>query len=238
MSEVHHRGAHPEDARTFAPARIPTLRRAVTEVSWLLGRGYPIALAVRAAGDRHQLELRARLAVTRGAAAPEDVRARAARRVEPEALRGRTLHVDAFNLLITLELALGGGVLIGCVDGPLRDLAGLRGSYHPVAETDGAIALLGAALARWSPAACVLWFDAPVSNSGRLRARVTELAAGWETALRCEMVPDADAAMRGRELVASADAMVIDGAAAWCNLGRAIVDAWVPGAWRVELDGE
>lgn len=237
MDDGHHRSPHPEDARLFAPARLPALRRAVEEVCWMLGRGYPMSLAVRAAGDRHQLETRARLAVTRAAAAPTDVAARALRRLDVGALAGRTLDVDAFNVLITLELALGGGPLFVCADGPLRDLAGMRGSYRLAVETDGAIDLLGAALARWSVAGCVLWVDAPVSNSGRLRAVIEARSAAWGVATRLEMVGDADAALRGRALVASADAAVIDGSPCWCNLAREIVERDVPAAWRVDLSG-
>lgn len=240
MSEerpTHHRGAHPEDAETFSPRAIPTLRRAVEEVSWLLGRGYPIALAVRAAGDRHQLAQRARLAVTRAAAAPADARARAARRVDAGSVRGRALDVDAFNVLISLELALGGGALLDCVDGPLRDIAGLRGSYRLVVETAGAIELLLNAVVAMAPSRCALWLDAPVSNSGRLRAEITARAARRGVAVTVEMVPDADAALRGRALVASADAVVMDGAEGWSNLAREIVAREVPGAWVVPLGG-
>lgn len=204
----------------------------------MLGRGYPMSLAVRAAGDRHQLELRARLAVTRAAASPAEVDDRARRRLDVGELAGRTLDVDAFNVLITLELALGGGPLFVCADGPLRDLAGMRGSYRLAVETDGAIELLGAALARWSPGRCVLWIDAPVSNSGRLRELIEDRAASWGVETRVEMVPDADRALKGRELVASADALVIDGSPRWCNLARAIVEHDVPSAWIVPLAGE
>lgn len=231
----HHRCAHPDDRAVFAPPRIPALQRAVEEVSWLLGRGYPIGLAVRAAGDRHQLPQRARLAVTRASASPAEASARRGRCVPVEALRGASLHVDAFNVLITLELALGGAPLLTCVDGPLRDLAGMRGTYRLAVETPGAIALLGAALARWGVADCTLWIDAPVSNSGRLRQVIAAQAAAWPFPVALEMVRDADTALRGKALVASADAMVIDAAAGWCNLARAIVEADVPVAWRVPL---
>ena len=51
------------------------------------------------------------------------------------------------------------------------------------------------------------------------------------------MVGDADRAMRGCPLGASADAMVIDGAQRWCNLAREIIERDVPAAWRVALVG-
>ncbi|MFO0626850.1 MAG: DUF434 domain-containing protein [Polyangiales bacterium] len=233
----HRRTAHPEDAETFAPGALPTLRRAVEEVCWLLGRGYPLSLAVRAAGDRHQLPLRARLALTRAAAGPQEVADRGARCVPGASLRGATLDVDLFNELITLELALGGGVLFACADGPLRDLAGMRGSYRIVRETAPAVELLLDQIAQMSLSRCAFCIDAPVSNSGRLRALLAERAAARGLDVAMEMVPDADAALRGRPVVASADAVVIDGSPRWCNLAREIVQARVPGAWVLPLGG-
>lgn len=61
MSGRTHRGADPDDRRLFGPEALPRLRAAVEEVSWLLGRGYPMRLAVETVGDHHQLEARQRL---------------------------------------------------------------------------------------------------------------------------------------------------------------------------------
>ena len=53
-----HRGAHPEDGRLFAPEMLPRLRAAVSELSWLLSRGYPARAALKLVGDRHRLKRR------------------------------------------------------------------------------------------------------------------------------------------------------------------------------------
>jgi len=74
-----------------------------------------------------------------------------------------------------------------------------------------------------------------VSNSGRLRSLIEARAGAWGVETRLEMVADADTALRGRELVASADAIVIDASPRWCNLAREIVERDVPTAWRVPL---
>ena len=52
--------------------------------------------------------------------------------------RRQTLPVLS-NVLITLESALGGGVLLRCRDGCLRDMASLHGTYRIVDETDPAL---------------------------------------------------------------------------------------------------
>jgi hypothetical protein len=60
-----HRGADPEDERSFGAGRLPYLRQAVHDVCWLLDRGYGIASATELAGDRYHLTRRQRIAVAR-----------------------------------------------------------------------------------------------------------------------------------------------------------------------------
>src|SRR5262249_20412887 len=132
----HHRGAGPEDLRLFDRAQLKRMRPAAEEIVWLLGRGYPLTTAVDVVGNHHQLEARQRLALQRMLCSPEQRDKRQARSIERTDARGRTLLVDAFNLIITIEVALSGGLILDCADGTLRDLAGLRGSYRPVHETD------------------------------------------------------------------------------------------------------
>lgn len=70
MSERRRRGPDTEDPRAFAEPKRAALLRAAEEVRWLLGRGYPMDLAVRAAGDHHQLHARARASRSPVLAAP------------------------------------------------------------------------------------------------------------------------------------------------------------------------
>ena len=102
-------------------------------------------------------------------------------------LANRNLEVDALNLLITLESALSGGVVLHARDGTYRDMASIHGSYRKVDQTMAAIQLAGDFFHR-RHVDSVLWrIDRPVSNSGRLRAMLAQQAAdsgwNWETML-------------------------------------------------------
>ena len=233
-----HRGAHPEDARLFEAARLASLRVAVSELSWLLSRGYQTKSALKLVGDRHDLRERQRLAVAR-AACPEESRARRrASRVDDAEVAGEGLIVDGFNLVITLEAALSGGVLVLGRDGCVRDLSSVHGSYRAVEETERAILLAGEALEPLAPASVLWLFDRPVSNSGRLAARVRDLASerGWPWEVRAEFNPDREIA--GSSLVAvTSDSNVLDGAARWLNLGRMVVERCVERPWVIDLSG-
>lgn len=229
-----HHGSHPEDARLFGAEAVPVLRRAAEEVVWLLGRGYPMTSAVTTVGNHHQLDVRQRVALSRSCCSEAQREGRRAREIPVDALEGRALAIDALNLVITVEVALGGGVLLRGRDGCLRDLAGLRGSYHPVDDTDEALDRIGAALAGARAASAAFFLDAPVSNSGRLRARLLARAEGWAVPVSAELVPDADPVVAAAECAVSSDAAVLDRCAAFCNLGARVV-AGIPAARIVDL---
>jgi len=227
-----HRGAHPEDLRLFDRSQLKRMRPAAEEIVFLLGRGYPIATAVDVVGNHHQLEARQRLALQRMLCSPDQRARRAARAIERTDTRGRTLLIDGFNLIITVEVALSGGLILDCADGTIRDLAGLRGSYHPVDETDGALELIGRELGALAPAGARIFLDAPVSNSGRLRARILDFAHRWPFPVDAEVVPNPDAILARADNAVSSDSSILDRCGSWLNLGRFIVDRHLPQAWR------
>lgn len=231
-----HRGAHPEDARLFAPARLGALRTAVSELSWLAGRGYAMKSALKLVGDRHALDHRQRLAVARAACTDEQLANRAARRLEPPRAAGERLAVDGFNLIITTEAALGGGLVVRGRDGALRDLSGVHGSYRAVSETEPSLRLAGRALAALGPAAVEWFLDKPISNSGRLAQRIREVAEeeGWRWTVEVVFNPDREIVRAGGVAVTS-DSTILDGAARWLNFNEHLLGRHVPRAWIVDL---
>jgi hypothetical protein len=231
-----HRGAHPEDARLFEAARLASLRVAVSELSWLLSRGYQMKSALKLVGDRYNLRGRQRLAVARAACPDEGRVRRQASRVTEAEVAGEGLVVDGFNLVILLEAALSGGVLVRGRDGCVRDLSSVHGSYRAVEETERAIMLAGEALAALKPASVLWLLDRPVSNSGRLAARVREVGSerDWPWEVRVEFNPDREIVNSARVAVTS-DSNVLDGVGRWHNLGRVIVEKYVERAWVIDL---
>jgi hypothetical protein len=233
-----HRGAHPEDARLFGEAWLPALRVAASELSWLLSRGYQMKSALKLVGDRHSLRERQRLAAARAACPEESLERRRASRVSEGAVAGEALVVDGFNLVITLEAALSGGVIVRGRDGCVRDLSSVHGSYRAVEETERAVLLAGEALAALAPASVLWLLDRPVSNSGRLAERVRTVARerGWPWEVAVEFNPDREIVNSSRVAVTS-DSNVLDGVARWLNLGRLIVERHVADAWVIDLGG-
>jgi hypothetical protein len=230
------RGPHPKDADCFAPSALPALRSAVGDLSWLLDRGYPKKAALKLVGDRHALRDRQRMAVQRCAASEEDRRARAARAVTERDLAGETLAVDGYNVLLTVEAALSGGVLLLGRDGVVRDLTSMSGHYRRMRSTRPALEAIAAFTAGASCRQLVWLFDRPISNSGRLKQAVDGLASaqGWPWQVELVASPDRDL-IASEAIVATADSGVLDRCGRWFNLARAVVERWAPGAWTVDL---
>lgn len=206
----------------------------MAELSWLLERGYPERSSLALVGNRHELVSRQRDAAGRAACTDSARAGRLARRIDPERAAGRALAIDGFNLLTTVESALGGGLVLRGRDGCLRDLASLRGTWRRVAETLPALELVRDRLDELCVEDCTWWLDRPVSNSGRLRGWLVETNPEW----RVELVSDADAAVIAADALAvSADRGVLDRCGEWFDLASELVPDRTPGAWLVDLSG-
>ena len=233
-----HRGPHPEDPHLFHPDQHPALRTAVRDLSWLLGRGYVLPSALKLVGDRFQLTARQRMAVQRCACTDEAHREREARRVDPAAVAGGAVHLDGYNVLTTVEAALAGGVVLGGRDGCFRDLASMHGNFRRVEETRPAAEAIGDVVAGLGVILCRWWLDRPVSNSGRLKMLLLEIASthGWNW--QVDLVNDPDRTLLEVDgLVATADSVILDRCGRWFNLARVVIEKRVPDARVLDLGG-
>ncbi len=232
---VRHRSSHPQDADLFAPAWHGKLRSGVADLAWLLSKGYARTSSLKLVGDRYQLRERQRMALLRATCSDAALERRRVKCGDPDALRGGHLLIDGYNVLTTLETALGGGVILHARDRCLRDLAGVHGTWRRAHETVPALELVGAQLAAWGCEHCTWYLDQPVSNSGRLRAMIVEVgdAQGWSW--KAEVVRDPDPVLAAADdWVATSDSEILDACKRWINLSKAIVTGMGDGVWIVD----
>jgi hypothetical protein len=232
----HHRGTHPSDAQLFAEEKIPMLRTAAADLSWLLTRGYAPTASLKLVGDHYQLRNRQRVALSRAACGDQELEARLTKCVPAQAITGADLIIDGFNLLITIESALSGGLLLHCRDGCLRDLASVHGTYRSVEETATAIRLAGETLATFRPRSVEWLFDRPVSNSGRLAQKLREEAEAhdWPWMVTVVINPDT-MIMTSDKIALTSDSSVLDHVKRWVNFRAEVLSKHVPQAWIIEL---
>ena len=128
------------------------------------------------------------------------------------------IWIDGFNTIITLEVILSDSIFFSCMDGTLRDLAALRGTYRLIPETDKAVRLLLDTLKRTKVQTVRTLLDEPVFNSGRLKAKIADLAEGYPFDLDIRIQKDVDRELYSRELVVTSDSIILDHCVSWVNL--------------------
>jgi len=230
------RGPHPKDEACFSGDALPILRTAVQDLSWLLSRGYSMKAGLKLVGDRHLLRDRQRKALQRCAASDSDCAGRIRRLIAPDAIQGETLSVDGYNVLLTVEAALSGGLLLLGRDGALRDLAAMSQHYRRVQVTRRSIELISRYLDTMG-CANVLWcLDRPVSNSGRLKKLIEEVVVAADSSWLVELTSRTDKLLKeSPHIVATADSGILDNCGSWFNLAREVVSSSVRGAWILDL---
>ncbi len=122
-------------------------------------------------------------------------------------------------MLITIESALGNGILIEGRDGCIRDLASLHGTYRRVDETAAAVHLIGQVLGQLHPLQVAWFFDAPVSNSGRLCSFLRREAErkDWQWTVQTHNHVDALLA-ESTNCVITADSWILDRVSNWTHI--------------------
>jgi hypothetical protein len=202
----------------------PRLRQAARDFLYLMDRSYPRSASLHLVGNRYQLDALQRNILHRGIFARLEAEQRRARLAPPEQLARARLLVDGHNVLITVESALAGRLLIAANDGLMRDVAGISHRYRPSPLTHEAIERLVRVLRDFSPAETLFFLDAPIPRSGELAAA---LRASLKTAdlpgdARALKVPE-KSLLRGEGIVASSDSAVLDRIGRGFDLAAAVI---------------
>ena len=222
MSESVKRGYSPNDEKEFRWQK-EKLNSAGKDLYYLLNHGYPIKSASEFVGNHYLLSERQRLALARSVSPEKQIIARKAKE-QQHLEQGATVSIDGFNTIISLEIAFSGSTLLLCMDGTVRDLAGLRGSYRLIDKTDLAIDAIRRVLEEEQAGEAHFLLDAPVSNSGRLKARIAERMAGSTVKAMFEVIGDVDRTLYGKENVVTSDAAILDRCRSWFNLVKRAID--------------
>jgi hypothetical protein len=137
---------------------------------------------------------------------------------------------------ITIEAAMSGGVMFKGRDGCFRDLASIHGTYRKVTETIPAVHLIGEFLDEISTVKALWLLDRPVSNSGRLKTLIGELAQknNWDWEIELLLSPDAEL-IKTDLAVASSDSVVLDRCKRWANLATEIIQKKLTSAKVIDL---
>lgn len=228
------RGYVPEDEKDFSGDSVKKLRAAGRDLYYLLNQGYHIKGASVFVGNHYLLSERQRLAMVRSVSSKEKIRLREEREIK-DSLEGCTVHIDGFNLIITLEVALSGSPLLKCMDGTIRDLAGLRGTYRLIDKTDLAITQIGKVLGCNKIKKAVFYLDSPVSNSGRLKERILDILCNSGFEVQVNLIHNVDTVLKQMDYVITGDAIILDNCISWFNLAKEVIEQEIGGYPYIDL---
>ena len=212
------RGYVPDDERNFSADGLATMRKASRHVEYLINEGYDLKQATTFVGNHFLLSERQRLAIMRSLATKEQLEIRESKRLELSKLYGQNVWIDGFNMVITLEVLQSDSVLIECMDGTIRDLAALRGTYRIIPETAGAVGMLFDSLREINISKAAILLDEPISNSGRLKALIADIGENYPFSLDIQIQKDVDRTLYGKENVITSDSIILDRCLTWANL--------------------
>ena len=214
------RGYVPKDDRYFSASAQKTLREACEHVCYLIDNGYGLKQASTFVGDHFQLSERQRTAILRTVATNGQLADRRRKEVPMSCLRDQEVWIDGLNAIITLEVMLSDSTLLDCMDGSIRDLAALRGTYRIIPVTTDATRLLFDVLRDAGIKAASILLDRPVSNSGRLRGLLNSVGEAYPFALHTRVEDGVDRLLYGMDNVITSDSVILDHCTSWVNLTR------------------
>jgi len=212
------RGYVPEDDKNFSRETIRTMQKASRHVRYLINEGYNLKQASTFVGNHFQLSERQRLSIVRSVATDDQIICRKRKQISLSDISGKDVMIDGFNTIITLEVMLCGGILFESMDGTIRDLAALRGTYRIIPETEDAIRSMFEILQTADIRKSIILLDEPVSNSGRLKSLIADVGEEYSFEPDIRIIRDVDRFLYNKENVITTDSIILDHCISWINL--------------------
>lgn len=232
--KVVRRGYDVDDEKLFI-IDLEKMKKAKEIICYLLNNGFNIKSASMYVTQHYMLNERQRLALARICAKDEEIISRKNKQVK--SLDNKEVYIDGFNAIIPLESLLSDSILLKGMDGAIRDLANLKGSYKIIDKTKDAICLLLQKLDDLNVKKAHIYLDKPISNSGRLKTLIGILAENYNVEVDIELLYAVDKALYDKENVISGDCVVIDESISWYPLYMDIVNDYAKkhNIWLLEL---
>lgn len=222
--KIVRRGYLPEYEKLFKEEGLNKIKEAAKDTLYLLNRGYKVKSATCFVQNHYMLNEYQRLALARSLATDKEVELRKAKQLNKEDCKGKEVWIDGFNAIIPMESLVSDSPLFECMDGAIRDMANLKGSYHIIDKTEPAIHLILSKLDELEIKKAHIYLDKPVSNSGRLKTLIREIAENYKVEVDIELLNAVDKELYNKECVISGDCVVIDESISWIPFYKWIIE--------------
>jgi len=203
---------------------MPEPGNAVTDIRYLLDRGYPGKGVITFVCNHYRLDIKWRYVFTRVVFGKDTIKSRREKTVNCEDLKGEVVLVDGYNVLIGVESALKGEPVYLCDDGFLRDTRGVFRNYRCSGQTTKAMDEILGVLRGFTPFRVEFLFDSQISKSKEMARWVEKKLkdVGLEGSAGTSRHVDHDL-KQSNGIIATADGSIIDEVAKAVNIQACVL---------------
>jgi len=204
---------------------MPEPGKAITDIRYLLDRGYPRKGAITFVCNHYRLDIKWRYVFTRVVFDKDTIKSRREKTVKCEDLKGEVVLVDGYNVLIGVESAFKGEPVYLCDDGFLRDIRGVFRNYRCSRLTTKALDEILRVLTVFTPFRVEFLFDSQISKSGEMAQWVDKKLkdVGLIGGARTSRHVDYDL-KQSNGIIATADGSIIDEVAKAVNIQACVLE--------------
>lgn len=192
------------------------LQNATSDLKFLLNRDYQKRMALDFVGNHYLLNKDERNLLQRTVFSQEKSQDRKSKLVPLCKIKGKTLLIDGYNILITIEtIFLSEESVVTCDDGVLRDINAVFGKYRFKDNTENVINSIIALIKIYQPQMVRFFYDSQVSYSGELSKLTEQILNTQELSGSAETSPNVDYQLIKLShdtdgVVATSDGVIID----------------------------
>jgi hypothetical protein len=185
---------------------------AIRDYKIFLSKNYPQQSVLKLVGDRYKLSGTERAMLYRGITTQDKANSRYNKLVAESELNGETLHIDAFNQLLTIGSYLHGKVVFLSNDGFLRDASEIHGKALETLLPFRAVEIVLAYLAKTEIAGVTLYFDSQVTGCDVFYEKLVNVLPDFILQPEIIVSDNVDRDLINREdgIVSTSDSMIIE----------------------------
>ncbi|RZN73493.1 MAG: DUF434 domain-containing protein [Candidatus Methanolliviera hydrocarbonicum] len=190
--------------------RMKALEVPLLDVRFLLDRRYPKDYTINFVSNHYRLIKEDRNVLFRIACEKKLSEERMKKLVSIDFIKGKSVVMDGYNVLITVESLILGYPVFLCDDGVLKDIRAIFHRYRIKKETKESLEKIKTLLSKYLPKEVIFIFDAQISESGKLSALTREIFEEMNTSVLTSKDADYQVKRHKDNVVATSDGNIMD----------------------------
>ncbi|MCK4677644.1 MAG: DUF434 domain-containing protein [Bacteroidales bacterium] len=188
-----------------------SFQEAAQDYIFLLEKKYPQKLILKMIGDRYALSGVQRSMLYRGLSRKDHSELRKEKKITKDQINNSPLHIDGFNVLITVGSYLNGNTVFICTDHFLRDASEIHGKAFRSYVLNKSLLLILDYLKKISVGNIYFYLDQPVSYSKTLCTKINDVMKHYQIEGEAIIKESPDHFLRNVEesVIASSDSTII-----------------------------